>query len=103
MQSDRWSAQLQLEHLQQKYMGAGTADTTKWDWGTDIRRDSLASHLGHHSRLLYMAVAENESLARVRQDMLWKMTCPCGAPPPKKKLEPMTEEQVETYKKRKLQ
>lgn len=81
--SERWNAQAQLEHLQQKYVGAGNPDTTKWEWGCTIRRDSLSSHIGHHSRMLYMAMAENESIARSKHNMLWKMVQPCG-PPPKK-------------------
>ena len=40
-----------------KYIGSGHADLTKWEWGTNIQRDTLASHIGHKSRLLYFAVA----------------------------------------------
>ena len=72
---------MQLEHLQQKYVGSGNADTSKWEWGCNIQRDSLASHIGHYSRLKYMALAQNRSVARTRHDMLWKMVQPCGPPP----------------------
>ncbi|OMJ86748.1 hypothetical protein SteCoe_11684 [Stentor coeruleus] len=78
--SDRWNAQAQLEHLQQKYVGAGNADTSKWEWGCSIKRDSYASHIGHHPRLLFMSLVENESIARTKLQFLTKMIQPCGPP-----------------------
>ncbi|ORX58180.1 splicing factor 3B subunit 5/RDS3 complex subunit 10 [Hesseltinella vesiculosa] len=74
----------QLEHLQSKYAGTGHADTTKYDWMTNIQRDSLASMVSHNSLLSYIAVAENESKARVRANLLEKMVLPCGLPPERK-------------------
>jgi len=44
-----------MDHLYSKQVGCGHADTTKWEFLTNIHRDSLASHVGHHSRLAYMA------------------------------------------------
>jgi len=35
-----------------------------------MNRDSLASHLGHHSRMVYFAVAENQSLARMKYNFV---------------------------------
>eukprot|EP01055_Gregarina_sp_Pseudo9_P003454 Gregarina_sp_Pseudo_9__3453@NODE_3620_length_599_cov_17_103571_g3312_i0_p1_GENE_NODE_3620_length_599_cov_17_103571_g3312_i0NODE_3620_length_599_cov_17_103571_g3312_i0_p1_ORF_typecomplete_len102_score7_31SF3b10/PF07189_11/3_3e32_NODE_3620_length_599_cov_17_103571_g3312_i035340 len=67
---DRFNIHAQLEHLQSKYTGTGHADTTKWQWGATIRRDTLASHVGHHSRLMYFAVARGETIARVRYEFL---------------------------------
>lgn len=43
----------------------------------------MASHLGHGDILSYFAVAENESVGRVKYAMLEKMLQPCGPPPPK--------------------
>jgi len=40
------------------------------EWGTNMNRDSLASHLGHHSRMVYFAVAENQSLARMKYNFV---------------------------------
>lgn len=40
------------------------------EWGTNMQRDTLASHIGHSSRLLYFAAAENQSVARMRQNFL---------------------------------
>eukprot|EP00382_Lankesteria_abbotti_P010293 CAMPEP_0113849342 /NCGR_PEP_ID=MMETSP0372-20130328/3074_1 /TAXON_ID=340204 /ORGANISM="Lankesteria abbotti" /LENGTH=87 /DNA_ID=CAMNT_0000819115 /DNA_START=44 /DNA_END=307 /DNA_ORIENTATION=+ /assembly_acc=CAM_ASM_000359 len=78
---DRFNIHAQLEHLQSKHQGTGHADTTKWEWGTNIQRDTLASHIGHHSRLAYFAVAENEPIARVKYNFLQNMVRPCGPPP----------------------
>lgn len=35
-----------------------------------MQRDSLASYLGHSPMVLYMALAENEAVARVKNDLL---------------------------------
>ena len=52
-----------------------------------MQRDSLASHIGHHSRLLYFACAENQSMARMKNQFLLKMIQPTGPPPEKDKEE----------------
>ena len=53
------------------------------EWMVNQHRDSLASHIGHHDFLSFVAVAENESIGRVRYTMLEKMLAPCGLPPAK--------------------
>ena len=68
----------QMEHLQLKYQGTGHADTTREEWITNMQRDTLASHVAHRNRLMYMALAENECVARVRQNCLDKMINPLG-------------------------
>lgn len=68
--NDRYNIQNQTEILQMKYVGTGHSDMTKWEWGTNMQRDSLASHIGHSSRLLYFSVAENVSPARMRVKFL---------------------------------
>lgn len=40
------------------------------EWATNMHRDSYASYIGHHPILEYMAVAENETIARTRYRML---------------------------------
>ncbi|OEH79191.1 splicing factor 3b subunit [Cyclospora cayetanensis] len=47
---DRFTIHSQLQHLQSKYPGTGNADTTRLEWGLNIQRDTLASHVGHYSR-----------------------------------------------------
>jgi len=48
-----------MEHLYAKYTGTGNSDTTKLEWITEVHRDSAASHMGHYSKLTYMAITEN--------------------------------------------
>ncbi len=45
---------------------------------TNQHRDTLASHISHYDQLSYYAVAQNESIGRVRCQMLEKMVQPCG-------------------------
>lgn len=75
--------QSQLEHLQLKTPGTGHPDTTKYEWLTNQRRDSYASYLGHHSMVHLFAVAGNQSVGRVRYELLSKMIQPCGPNPNK--------------------
>lgn len=44
-------------------------------------RDTLASHIAHPASLSYIAVVENETLARKKYDLVSKMVQPCGKPP----------------------
>jgi len=39
-------------------------------WATNQHRDTIASHIGHYDQLSYYAVAQNESIGRVKYDML---------------------------------
>jgi splicing factor 3B subunit 5 len=41
--ADKLRAQQQLEALQARYIGTGHADTTKFEWSSNIQRDSYAS------------------------------------------------------------
>ena len=81
MASDAKTVYSQQEHLQMKYVGTGHADTTKWEWAVNQHRDTYASYIGHHSLLAYSAVAENESIGRLKYQYLQKMLSPCGKPP----------------------
>ena len=51
---------------------------------TNQHRDTLSSHIGHYDHLSYYAVAQGDSIGRVKSQFLEKMLQPCG-PPPKKK------------------
>jgi splicing factor 3B subunit 5 len=46
-----------------------------------MHRDTAASFLGHPHLASYLAVAEGESLGRIRYRLLSKMVAPCGVPP----------------------
>ncbi|CAG8664768.1 3719_t:CDS:2, partial [Paraglomus occultum] len=80
---DRFNLNSQLEHLQSKYVGTGHADTNKFEWLVNQHRDSYASYIGHHALISYFAVAQNESVARVKFEFVEKMLQPCGVPVPR--------------------
>lgn len=81
MAADRYSINKSWEHIQSKFVGTGHSDMTKFEWAVNQHRDTLASHIGHHDMLSYFAVAQNDSVGRVRYQLLEKMLQPCGAPP----------------------
>jgi len=83
--NERFTFHSQMEHRNMRYTGTGHPDTTKWEYGTNLRRDALNSHLSHFSRMLYFSAVENESITRLKNRMLEDMLQPCGPPPPPKK------------------
>jgi splicing factor 3B subunit 5 len=72
-------AQQQLEALQARYVGTGHADTTKFEWTSNIQRDSYASYVGHPPLLSYMAIGMGEPREKVRAKMIevcgWVRSC----------------------------
>ena len=48
------------------------------EWVTNQHRDTYASHVAHYDQLSYFAVAQNESIGRVKYEFLEKMLQPCG-------------------------
>lgn len=73
--------QNQMDHLYAKQVGCGHPDSTRWEFMTHVHRDTIASNVGHHSRVAYMATAQNECTAKTRLMMLERMVQPCGPPP----------------------
>ena len=69
------------EHLQSKYVGTGHPDINRFEWNVNIKRDTYASFIGHHSLAAYHAIAENESIGRVKYNFQQNMLLPCGLPP----------------------
>lgn len=46
---------------------------TMWvgsEWAVNIQRDSYASYIGHTPLLSFFAIAENESIGRVRYNFM---------------------------------
>ena len=74
-------AQQQLEQLQARYIGTGHADTTKFEWTSNMHRDSYASYIGHPPLLEYMAIGMGEAREKVRAQLI--EVGPSRAPPPK--------------------
>ena len=66
------------ELLQNRYVGTGHPDITKYEWIVNHHRDTLASHLGHADHLAYFATAEGETIGRIRYTMLERMLQPVG-------------------------
>ena len=65
------------------------------EWLLNQHRDSIASYIGHHHFVEYLAIAENAAVGRVKHELLevqslesnselsmQKMYRPCGPPPP---------------------
>jgi splicing factor 3B subunit 5 len=69
-QADKLRNQQELERLQAKYIGTGHPDTTSWEWKTNIHRDTQSSIVGHPPLLSYIALAQNEPIAKVRTEMI---------------------------------
>ena len=70
-----------FEIVKNKYVGTGDVDTTRWEFGTNIYRDTLASNIGHRNRLVYMSLSLNQTPFETKIHFLDKMFCPCGPPP----------------------
>jgi len=79
--ADKLRAQQQLEALQARYIGIGSADTTKHEWTSNIARDSLSSYLGHPPLLQYMSIGLGQSREKTRLQLLERMVRPVGPPP----------------------
>jgi splicing factor 3B subunit 5 len=80
--ADKLRTTQQLEALQNKYIGTGHADTTKFEWTSNIARDSYASYVGHPPLLQYMTLAMGEtSREEMRVKLIEKMVRPVGPPP----------------------
>ena len=47
----------------------------------NIKRDTYASFIGHHSLAAYQAIGENESIGRIKYNFKQSMLMPCGLPP----------------------
>ena len=84
MSADRFNMNKSFESVQSKFLGTGNADMSKWEWATNQHRDSIASHVSHHDMVSYFALAQGDSTARVRMQLMNKMAKPVGNHPPKK-------------------
>nr|CAD2195012.1 unnamed protein product [Meloidogyne enterolobii] len=60
---------------------------TRWEWVTNMHRDTNASIVGHHDHTSFVAICENETRARCRYNLLCRMVQPCGPPTEKSPLD----------------
>jgi splicing factor 3B subunit 5 len=79
--ADKLRAQQQLEALQARYIGIGSADTSKHEWTSNMARDSLASYIGHPPLLQYMSIGLGQPREKTRVQFLERMIQPVGPPP----------------------
>lgn len=79
--ADKLRTMQNLEAMQARYVGTGHSDTTKYDWVSNIVRDSYASYIGHPPLLSYMSVGMGEPKEKVRAAMIQKMVRGAGNPP----------------------
>ena len=70
MAADRYSINKSWDHIQSKFVGTGHSDMTKFEWGSNQHRDTICSHIGHYDMLSFFAVAQNDSVGRVRYQLL---------------------------------
>ena len=75
MAADRMNINRSWEHIQQKYVGTGHVDMSKYEWASNVHRDSIASHVGHADRLLYFF----RRLAGVPQNSALRMSSRCAS------------------------
>ncbi|KAL9083676.1 MAG: hypothetical protein Q9159_005640 [Coniocarpon cinnabarinum] len=54
--ADKLRAAQALEALQHRHIGTGHADTTKFEWASNVHRDTKASVVGHAPSLQYLSV-----------------------------------------------
>ncbi|KNC50226.1 uncharacterized protein AMSG_11973 [Thecamonas trahens ATCC 50062] len=81
-----------LDHMHARYTGTGSAETDRETWAKEQARDTTASFLAHPPLGLYLAVARNDSVARVRYDLLRRLPAPHSAPPPSANTMPPAED-----------
>jgi len=79
--ADKLRQQQQLEALQTRYVGTGHADTTKFEWTSNIMRDSYSSFVGHPPLLAYMSLGLGQTQEETRVMLIEKMVQPVGPPP----------------------
>lgn len=84
--ADKLRAQQQLEALQTRYIGIGSADTSKHEWTTNMARDSLTSYIGHPPLLQYMSIGLGQPREKTRVQLLERMIQPVGPPPKVRKV-----------------
>lgn len=79
--ADKLRQQQQLEQLQSRYVGTGHADSTGFEWKSNVARDTYSSIISHPALLQYTAIGLGDSMEKVRIQMIEKMVFPVGPPP----------------------
>ncbi len=69
MSADRYNFGKSFDTIQSKHIGTGHSDMTKFEWAVNQHRDTIASHIGHYDMLSYFAVAQNDSIGRLKYQL----------------------------------
>ena len=80
-QQDRFNVNTQSDHVAAKYVGTGHADTNRFEWALNIKRDTYASIVANHSLAAHQSIGEYESIGRITYQMKQSMLVPCGTAP----------------------
>jgi len=78
--ADKLREQRDLEALQARHVGTGSADTTSREWRTNVARDTSSSILGHPPLLNYYAIGTGQCRERARIELLERMIAPSKPP-----------------------
>ncbi|KAJ2303661.1 hypothetical protein IWW52_005447 [Coemansia sp. RSA 2704] len=78
---DKFGMHNQTESMYARYSGTGSASISKHQWITHQHRDTLAHYVADDSLAMLISIAEGESMARTKLNMLQRMQQPCGPPP----------------------
>ncbi|KAF1996533.1 splicing factor 3B subunit 5/RDS3 complex subunit 10 [Amniculicola lignicola CBS 123094] len=78
--ADKLRATQQLEALQARHVGTGHADTTKFEWQSNVARDQYSNFVGHPATLQYMSIGVGMPRALMRNQQIDKMIQPMQPP-----------------------
>ena len=70
-----------MDHLQQRWIGTGHADLSRWEWAVHQQRDSYTTYISRASLLDYFAIAHGQTRQRVRYEFIKKMVKPVANQP----------------------
>ena len=74
--ADKLRYKQDLETLQKRYIGTGSADTTSHEFQNNMHRDTLNSFIGHPSLLQYAAIGLGKTKEQTRVQFLERMIRP---------------------------
>ncbi len=81
MSANRYDFNKPFSLVQNRQVGTGNPDLSKFEWSVTQQRDTCASAVAHVDMSMYVGTATGESVGRVRYGMMEKMLQPCGRPP----------------------
>lgn len=79
--ADKLRDAIDLQTLQARYIGTGSADTTAHEFRSNVHRDTLSSFVGHPPLLQYAAIGLGQTREQTRVQLLERMIRPIGPPP----------------------